>query len=145
MPVVCRIRGGWDFVREEDNNEEHLVVLPANPLQPNLPAPFPPWTRAAHAHHARLPLWFLDAPAAPFGVHRMALAGKAAGKDVGMWFGPSSAAGAVRMLVDAFLVCCLGVSVATDGTLYHPAVFTASHSPFSISSFFSAASVVIHD
>ncbi|KAJ7101663.1 hypothetical protein C8R44DRAFT_551699, partial [Mycena epipterygia] len=39
--------------------------------------------------------WLLDAPAAPFGVHRMALAGKAAGKDVGMRFGPS-AAGAVR-------------------------------------------------
>ncbi|KAJ7673031.1 hypothetical protein DFH06DRAFT_1319246 [Mycena polygramma] len=43
---------------------------------------------------ARLLSWFLDAPAAPFGVHRMALAGKAAGKDVGMWFGPSAAAGA---------------------------------------------------
>ncbi|KAJ7768135.1 hypothetical protein DFH07DRAFT_954710 [Mycena maculata] len=40
--------------------------------------------------------WFLDTPAAPFGVHRMALAGKATGKDVGMWFGPSAAAGAVR-------------------------------------------------
>jgi cysteine protease ATG4 len=43
--------------------------------------------------------WFLDAPAAPFGVHRMALAGKAAGKDAGMWFGPSAAAGALRFVV----------------------------------------------
>ncbi|KAJ6523468.1 hypothetical protein DFH09DRAFT_1190380 [Mycena vulgaris] len=53
----------------------------------------------------------------------MALAGKAAGKDVGMWFGPSAAAGAVRTLVDAFPACGLGVSVAADGTLYrrlHP-------------------------
>ncbi|KAJ7080094.1 hypothetical protein C8R44DRAFT_653854, partial [Mycena epipterygia] len=40
--------------------------------------------------------WFLDAPTAPFGVHRMALAGKAVGKDVGMWFGLSAAAGALR-------------------------------------------------
>ncbi|KAJ6464597.1 hypothetical protein DFH09DRAFT_874520, partial [Mycena vulgaris] len=35
-------------------------------------------------------------PAAPLGVHRMALAGKAAGNDVGMWFGQSAAASAVR-------------------------------------------------
>ncbi|KAJ6491135.1 hypothetical protein C8R45DRAFT_1213185 [Mycena sanguinolenta] len=56
-------------------------------------------------------------PAAPFGVHRMALAGKAAGKDVGIWFRPSAAASALRMLFDAFPACGLGVSVATDGTL----------------------------
>ncbi|KAJ6602111.1 hypothetical protein B0H10DRAFT_1756317, partial [Mycena sp. CBHHK59/15] len=62
-----------------------------------LPAPhFPPPTARAHALHARLLSWFLDAPVAPFGVHRMALAGKALGKDVGMWFGPSAAAGAIR-------------------------------------------------
>ncbi|KAJ6542257.1 hypothetical protein B0H10DRAFT_2448185 [Mycena sp. CBHHK59/15] len=61
-----------------------------------LPAPhFPPPTARAHALHARLLSWFLDAPVAPFGVHRMALAGKALGKDVGMWFGPSAAAGAI--------------------------------------------------
>ncbi|KAJ7330308.1 peptidase family C54-domain-containing protein [Mycena albidolilacea] len=99
------------------------------PLHPTPPVPFPPRSRAAHALHARLLSWFLDAPAAPFGVHRMALAGKAAGKDVGMWFGPSAAAGALRMLVDAFPACGLGVSVATDGTLYQTEVFAASHSP----------------
>ncbi|KAJ7619970.1 hypothetical protein DFH06DRAFT_69828 [Mycena polygramma] len=78
-----------------------------------LPTPtprFPPLSRTAHALHARLLSWFLDAPAAPFGVHRMALAGKAAGKDAGMWFGPSAAAGALRTLVDAFPACGLGVS-----------------------------------
>ncbi|KAJ7714766.1 peptidase family C54-domain-containing protein [Mycena maculata] len=98
--------------------------------------PSPPLSFAAHttsptafAAHARLLSWFLDAPAAPFGVHRMALAGKAAGKDVGMWFGPSAAAGAVRMLVDGFPACGLGVSVATDGTLYQTEVYAASHSP----------------
>ncbi|KAJ7892375.1 hypothetical protein B0H13DRAFT_2340168 [Mycena leptocephala] len=35
-------------------------------------------------------------PAAPFGVHRMTLAGKAVGKNVGMWFRPSAAASAIR-------------------------------------------------
>ncbi|KAJ6532681.1 hypothetical protein DFH09DRAFT_1092690 [Mycena vulgaris] len=59
----------------------------------------------------------MAATAAPFGVHRMALAGKAAGKDVGMWFGPSTTAGALRTLVDAYAVCGLAVSVAIDGTL----------------------------
>ncbi|KAJ7891666.1 peptidase family C54-domain-containing protein [Mycena olivaceomarginata] len=118
------------------------------PLHPTPPVPFPPRSRAAHALHARLLSWFLDAPAAPFGVHRMALAGKAAGKDVGMWFGPSAAAGALRMLVDAFPACGLGVSVATDGTLYQTEVFAASHSPSSASaqsgSSLSATSVSSH-
>ncbi|KAJ7096804.1 hypothetical protein C8R44DRAFT_889408 [Mycena epipterygia] len=54
------------------------------------PPPFPPPTPAAHAAHARLLSRFLDAPGASFGVHRMA----PAGKDVGMWFGQSSAASA---------------------------------------------------
>ncbi|KAJ7718815.1 hypothetical protein B0H16DRAFT_1608276, partial [Mycena metata] len=103
------------------------VVEP--PLTPTPPAPFPPQALAAHALHARLLSWFLDAPAAPFGVHRMALAGKAAGKDVGMWFGPNAAAGALRTLVDAFPICGLGVSFATDGTFYQTDVFAASHSP----------------
>ncbi|KAJ7436078.1 hypothetical protein B0H11DRAFT_1937028 [Mycena galericulata] len=43
------------------------------------PSPFPTPSRPAHAVHARLHSWFLDAPAAPFGVHRMALAGKEVG------------------------------------------------------------------
>ncbi|KAJ7710953.1 hypothetical protein B0H17DRAFT_1027886 [Mycena rosella] len=47
----------------------------------------------------------------------MALAGKAAGKDVGMRFGPAAVA-AMRTLVDTFPACGLGVSVATDGTLF---------------------------
>ncbi|KAJ7827366.1 hypothetical protein B0H14DRAFT_3467156 [Mycena olivaceomarginata] len=79
---------------------------------------------------------FLDAPVVPFGVHRMALASKAAEKDVGMWFGPSAAGenpcGRLAALV---------ISVATDGTLYQTEVFAASHSPFSASSSSSAASV----
>ncbi|KAJ7133901.1 hypothetical protein C8R43DRAFT_1205782 [Mycena crocata] len=157
------------------------------PLTPTCAPPFPPPSQAAHAVHARLVSWFLDTPVAPLGVHRMMLAGKAAGKDVGMW--PSAAAGALRwvlfllfltltilqlairvhrsphhwshilvlfvlydtappslfcilslakpcanfllhrMLVDAFPVCGLGVSAATDGTLYQTEVFAASQSP----------------
>ncbi|KAJ7452019.1 hypothetical protein FB451DRAFT_1283439 [Mycena latifolia] len=84
---------------------------------------------AAHAAHACLLSWFFDAPAAPFGVHRMALGGEAAGKGVGMWFGPNAAAGTVKTLVDAFPACGLGVSVTTDGTLYQTKVFAALHFP----------------
>ncbi|KAJ7669638.1 hypothetical protein B0H17DRAFT_1086532 [Mycena rosella] len=51
---------------------------------------------------ARLLSWFLDAPSAPFGVHRMALAGKATGKDVGMWFGCSTAAATMRSVSCSF-------------------------------------------
>ncbi|KAJ6468748.1 peptidase family C54-domain-containing protein [Mycena sanguinolenta] len=43
------------------------------------------------------------------------------------------------MLVDALPICGLGVSVATDGTLYQTEVFAASHSPSS-PTFLSAAS-----
>ncbi|KAJ7782235.1 hypothetical protein DFH07DRAFT_317844 [Mycena maculata] len=70
---------------------------------PSLPDPSPSLSRTsqpgAFAPHVRLLSWFLDLldpPAAPFGVHRRALAGRAASKDVGMWFGPSATAGAVR-------------------------------------------------
>ncbi|KAJ6468741.1 P-loop containing nucleoside triphosphate hydrolase protein [Mycena sanguinolenta] len=42
--------------------------------------PFRAPSRTAHALHARLISWLLEAPATPFGVHRMTLAGK----DVGM-------------------------------------------------------------
>jgi hypothetical protein len=66
--------------------------LPPDPSSTLYPSPTP----AAHAAYARLLSRFLDAPAASFGVHRMALAGKAAGKNVGMCFGPGAAASAIR-------------------------------------------------
>ncbi|KAJ7239736.1 hypothetical protein C8J57DRAFT_1528079 [Mycena rebaudengoi] len=81
------------------------------------------------AHPAHLLSWFLDSLATPFGVHRMARADKALGKDVGMWLGPSAAVGAMRTLVDAFPACGLDVSVATDSTLYQTEVYAASHIP----------------
>jgi cysteine protease ATG4 len=60
---------------------------------PSYPEPTPEF-----AAYVRLITWFLDTPApqAPFSVHRMALAGKELGKDVGQWFGPSTAAGAIK-------------------------------------------------
>jgi cysteine protease ATG4 len=76
----------------------------------------------------------------------MALAGKEQGTDVGQWFGPSTAAGAIksvlsvppaydtstltsphRTLVHSFPDAGLGVSVAADGTLFQSDVFAASH------------------
>ncbi|KAJ6503191.1 Neutral/alkaline non-lysosomal ceramidase-domain-containing protein [Mycena vitilis] len=114
-------------------------------MLPTPTPPFPPQSRTAHALHARTLSWFLDAPAAPFGPHCMALARKAAGTDVEMWFGPSAAAGALRTLVDAFPACGLGVSVATDGTLYQTEIFAASHSPAASSSATSVSSSGSHD
>ena len=51
-----------------------------------------------YATYVRLLSWFLDdpSPLCPFSVHRMALIGKELGKEVGEWFGPSTAAGALK-------------------------------------------------
>ncbi|KAG6901665.1 hypothetical protein C0995_009446 [Termitomyces sp. Mi166 len=57
------------------------------------PHPIP---TADYATYVQILTWFLDTPEAPFSVHRMALAGKELGKDVGQWFGPSTAAGAIK-------------------------------------------------
>ncbi|TFK64478.1 hypothetical protein BDN72DRAFT_901537 [Pluteus cervinus] len=90
--------------------------------------PYPIQT-ADYATYVQIVSWFLDTPSpeAPFSVHRMALAGKELGKDVGQWFGPSTAAGAIQRLVNAFPECGLGVALAVDGTLYQSDVYAASH------------------
>ena len=51
-----------------------------------------------HAAYARLLSWFIDDPSdlAPFSVHRFAAIGKELGKEIGQWFGPSTAAGAMK-------------------------------------------------
>lgn len=48
--------------------------------------------------YARIVSWFVDSssPLAPFSVHRFASKGKELGKEVGEWFGPSTAAGAIK-------------------------------------------------
>ncbi|KAH7909440.1 cysteine protease required for autophagy [Hygrophoropsis aurantiaca] len=82
-----------------------------------------------YATYVQIITWFLDTPSpqAPFSVHRMALAGKELGKDVGQWFGPSTAAGAIKTLVHAFPDANLGVSVASDGVIFQSDVYAASH------------------
>lgn len=51
-----------------------------------------------YATYVQILGWFMDDPSAacPFSVHRMALVGKQLGKGVGEWFGPSTAAGALK-------------------------------------------------
>ncbi|KAH0826422.1 cysteine protease required for autophagy [Lanmaoa asiatica] len=94
------------------------------------------WRRPPHpvrtndfATYVQILTWFLDSPLpqAPFSVHRMALAGKDLGKDVGQWFGPSTAAGAIKTLVHAFPEAGLGVAVAADGVVYQSDVYAASN------------------
>lgn len=62
--------------------------------------PHPVYT-ADYATYVQIITWFLDTPSSlcPFSVHRMALVGKDLGKDVGQWFGPSTAAGAIKYVV----------------------------------------------
>ncbi len=52
----------------------------------------------AFTTYTQILTWFLDdpSPACPFSVHRMALIGKQLGKEIGEWFGPSTAAGAIK-------------------------------------------------
>ena len=56
----------------------------------------------------------------------MALAGKDLGKDVGSWFGPSTAAGAIKRLVGEW-DCGLEVVVGADGVIYASEVYAASN------------------
>lgn len=60
-----------------------------------------PLRTADYAFYVQIITWFLDSPSpqAPFSVHRMALAGKELGTDVGCWFGPSVAAGAIKFVL----------------------------------------------
>ncbi|GMK58524.1 hypothetical protein CspeluHIS016_0505560 [Cutaneotrichosporon spelunceum] len=83
----------------------------------------------AYATHVRILSWFLDdpSPLCPFSVHRMAMIGKELGKEVGQWFGPSTAAGALRSLANSFPICGLSVVSAQDGSIYKADVYAASN------------------
>lgn len=52
--------------------------------------------------------------------------GKQLGKDVGEWFGPSTAAGAIKALVNAFEPAGLKVVVVNDGAVYRSEVAAAA-------------------
>lgn len=93
------------------------------------------WRRPTHpsyspdyVQYVRILTWFLDnpSPLAPFGIHRMALAGKELGKEVGSWFGPSTAAGAIKRLVGEFEDAGLEVALAVDSVVYQSDVYAAS-------------------
>ena len=75
-----------------------------------------------YATYVRILSWFLDdpSPLCPFSVHRFALKGKELGKDVGEWFGPSTAAGAIRALTADFTPAGLGVATAVDAAAAEP-------------------------
>lgn len=83
----------------------------------------------AYAKYVQTLSWFLDdpSPLCPFSVHRMALIGKELGKEVGEWFGPSTAAGALKTLANSFPICGLSVATAVDGTIYRSDVYAASN------------------
>ena len=57
-----------------------------------------------YATYVQILTWFLDdpSPMCPFSVHRMALVGKQLGVRVGQWFGPSTAAGAIKYGILSF-------------------------------------------
>ncbi|KAJ9126012.1 hypothetical protein QFC24_002284 [Naganishia onofrii] len=84
-----------------------------------------------YATYIQILSWFLDdpSPVCPFSVHRMALVGKQLGKEVGEWFGPSTAAGAIKTLANGFPLCGLSIVTAVDSTIYASDVIEASHQP----------------
>jgi hypothetical protein len=51
-----------------------------------------------YAAYVKVLTWFFDTPSplSPFSIHRMALAGKALGNDVGTWFEPGSVALSIK-------------------------------------------------
>ncbi|KAJ3022778.1 Cysteine protease atg4a [Thoreauomyces humboldtii] len=61
---------------------------------------------------------FLDAPSAPYSIHRIAAAGTQYGKKIGEWFGPSTIAHVLKKLVMEEKECPLTIHVATDGVIY---------------------------
>lgn len=85
----------------------------------------------AYSTYVRILSWFMDdpSPVSPFSVHRFALIGKELGKEVGEWFGPSTAAGALKTLANSFPPCGLSVVSAADGSVFRSEVYQASNLP----------------
>ena len=56
---------------------------------------------ADYATYVQIIFWLFDTPSplCPISVHRMALVGKDLGKDVGRWFGSSTATGAIKCVL----------------------------------------------
>ncbi|GAA5973785.1 hypothetical protein JCM11641_003156 [Rhodosporidiobolus odoratus] len=94
-----------------------------------LPSPSPPISDATT--YARLLALFLDAPTplSPFSVHAFAAQGKLLGKNPGEWFGPSTAAGAIKTLVNGHEPAGVRVVSCVDGAVYETEVVRESRGP----------------
>ncbi|KAK4054648.1 Cysteine protease atg4 [Microbotryomycetes sp. JL221] len=81
------------------------------------------------ATYSRIVSMFIDSPAplAPFSVHRFAEMGQRLGKAVGQWFGPSTAAGAIKTLVNEFAPAGIKVVNAIDGTVFASDIAAAAN------------------
>ncbi|CAG8782213.1 2210_t:CDS:10, partial [Dentiscutata erythropus] len=77
--------------------------------------------------YVKILIWFIDdmSSQCPFSVHRVALLGKQLGKNIGEWFGPSTASQAIKALVEDYPAAHLSVYVATDGVVYKNEVYKA--------------------
>lgn len=94
-----------------------------------LPASLASTSSIPHAAtYARILSLFLDdpSPLSPFSVHQFARQGKLLGKEIGEWFGPSTAAGAIKALVNAYEPAGIRVVSCVDGTVYESEVVEAS-------------------
>lgn len=79
--------------RPSQSSQTHCIpVTTSIPASPSLTSVSLQWTRSS------LLSLFLDtsAPTSPFSVHRFAIVGKELGKEIGTWFGPSTAAGGIK-------------------------------------------------
>ncbi|SCV69762.1 BQ2448_1156 [Microbotryum intermedium] len=111
---------------------------PTTPSQTHASTSSPPVNLPpSFATYARILSLFMDdpSPLAPFSVHRFALTGKQLGKEVGEWFGPSTAMGAIKSLVHDFPPAGLSVVGVNDGTIYRSEVEAASSVPTPSSTF----------
>ncbi|CAG8476290.1 146_t:CDS:2 [Acaulospora colombiana] len=76
--------------------------------------------------------WFIDdmSSRCPFSVHRMAILGKQLGKNIGEWFGPSTASQAIKALVEDFPPAQLRVYETTDAVVYKNEIYKSGKGNF---------------
>lgn len=98
--------------------------LPQSLFDPSSPPSFFSST-PEYSRYVRLVSWFFDdpSPLSPFSIHKFATEGKKLGKQIGEWFGPSTAAGAIKVLANEYAPANLGVALAIDTTVYGSEVF----------------------